>query len=73
MVRVSVEVSSGSTSFRVAVWAQDIEQALNLAKSCYPRTEVNVIFPIEPGNFFVDENVQLSRVVRAENLEEAAG
>jgi hypothetical protein len=73
MVRVSVEVRSGSTSFRATVWAEDIEQALSLAEACYPRTEINVIFPIEPEEFFVSENVRLSRVVHAEMPDEAAG
>lgn len=73
MVRVSVEVCSGSTSFRATVWAEDIEQALHLARACYPRTEVNVIFPIEPEVFFVDKDDRLSGVVRAEMPEEAVG
>ena len=73
MVRLSVEVCSGSTSFRATVWAEDIEQALSLVKACYPRTEVNVIFPIEPEVFFVDEDVRLSRVVYAEMPEETTG
>jgi hypothetical protein len=73
MVRVSVVVRSGSTSFRATAWAEDIEQALNLVKSCYPRTEVNVIFPIEPEDFFVGENFRHSGMVHAEMPEEAAG
>jgi hypothetical protein len=73
MVRVSVEVSSGSTSFRATAWAEDIEQALNLVKSCYPRTEVNVIFPLDAEDFFARENDRYSGVVHAEMPEEAAG
>jgi hypothetical protein len=73
MVRLSVEVCSGSTSFRATVWAEDIKQALSLVKDCYPRTEVNVIFPIEPEDFFVEEDVHLSGVVHAEIPEEAVG
>jgi hypothetical protein len=73
MIKVSVEVCGGSASFRASVWADGIEQALSLARTCYPGTEVRVIFPIEPKAFFVTETVSLSRVVRPEMPEEAAG
>jgi hypothetical protein len=73
MIKVSVQVCSGSVSFKAAVWADGIEKALSLARTRYPGTEVRVIFPIEPESFFVTETVSSSRVVRPEMPKEAAG
>lgn len=73
MIRVSVEVSSGSASFRAAVWAEGIEQALHLTRACYPGGEARVIFPIEPEAFFVREIVPVSGLVQTEMPEEVAG
>lgn len=73
MIRVSVEVFSGAASFRAAVWAEGIEQALSLTRTCYPGGEARVVFPIEPEAFFVKGIVPLSAVVQPEMPEEAAG
>jgi hypothetical protein len=73
MIRVSVEVCSGSSSFRAAVWAKDIEQALSLTRACYPGGEAKVVFPIEPEDFFVKELVLSSGMVHPEMPERAAG
>ena len=47
MVRVSVEVGSGTARFRVGVRARSIDEALTLAGRSYPRGEVGVVFPAE--------------------------
>ena len=73
MIRVSVEVCSGSASFKAAVWAEGIEQALSLTRTCYPGGEARVVFPIEPEAFFVRGLVPLSGVVHPEMPEEVAG
>ena len=73
MVRISVEVRTGSTRFRVAVWAEGIEQALSLTSVCYPGGEARVIFPIEPEAFFVKGILPVSGVVQSEVPEEIAG
>lgn len=73
MIRVSVEVCSGGGRLRASVWAENIEQALNLVKSYYPSGEINLVFPIEPGSFFVDGVVSVSEAIRLETPEEAAG
>ena len=49
MVRVSVEVRSGSARFRVSVRAQSIRQAASIVSSWYPDGEVKVKFPIDPA------------------------
>lgn len=73
MIRVSVEVFSGAASFRAAVWAEGIEQALSLTRACYPGGEVRVVFPIEPEAFFVRGIRPVSGVVQPEMPEEIAG
>ena len=55
MVRISVEIRSGAARFRVGVQAQSLRKALAVVGSRYPRREVRVVFPIEPGGFFVGE------------------
>ncbi len=73
MVRISVEVRTESTHFRVAVWAGGIEQALSLTKACYPGGAAKVIFPVEPEAFFVKGIPPVSGVVQSEMPEEVAG
>jgi hypothetical protein len=73
MIRVSVEVLSGAASFRAVVWAESIEQALNLVKAHYPGGEARVVFPITPETFFIGDAVPTYEMVRVEVPEEAAG
>jgi hypothetical protein len=54
MVKVSVEVRSGTARFCVSVQAESIRKALGMVKARYPQGEVGVVFPIEPEGFFVD-------------------
>jgi hypothetical protein len=73
MVRVSVEVCSGTARFRVGVQAQDIRSALSLVGGRYPQGEVRVAFPIEPEGFFVQGPSVLAGIVGTEHtLQEAA-
>ena len=55
MVRISVEVRSGTARFRVGVQAQSIRKALDMVGGRYPQDEVRVAFAIEPEHFFVGE------------------
>jgi hypothetical protein len=57
MVKVSVEVRSGSARFWVSVRAQSVEQAANIVASWYPDRDVRMRFPIDPESFFVEESV----------------
>jgi hypothetical protein len=54
IVKISVEVRSGTTRFRVGVQAESIRTALSVVGASYPTSEVRVIFPIEPEGFFVE-------------------
>ena len=55
MVRISVEVRSGTARFRVGVQAQSIRKALGVVGGRYPHGMVEVAFPIEPEGFFVHQ------------------
>jgi hypothetical protein len=57
MVRVSVEVDSGATRFRVMVQAESIERALEIARSYNPDKECKVTFPLDSEAFFIEEPV----------------
>jgi hypothetical protein len=54
VVRVSIEVRSGTVRFRVGVQASNIQRAVNVAKGLYSASVVRVIFPIDPEGFFVE-------------------
>ena len=58
MVRISVEVRSGTARFRVGVQAQSIRKALGVVGGRYPHGVVEVAFPIEPEGFFVHQQTQ---------------
>ena len=58
MVRISVEVRSGTARFRVGVQAHSIRKALSVVRGRYPHGVVEVAFPIEPEGFFVREQTQ---------------
>ena len=62
MVKISVEVKSGTATFGVAVQAQSIERALQIVQCQYPTKQCTVKFPIDPEAFFVNEEQNLGRV-----------
>ena len=57
MVKVSVEVRSGSARFWVSLQAQSIQQVANIVASWYPDRDVRMRFPIDPEGFFVEDSV----------------
>jgi len=65
MIRISVRVSSGTTCFRVAIQAESIEQALEIAERQNPGNECEVTFPIDPESFFVEDSVATFRQLAA--------
>ena len=58
MVRISVEVRSGTARFRVGVQAPSIRKALGVGGGRYPHGVVEVAFPIEPEGFFVHQQTK---------------
>jgi hypothetical protein len=57
MIRISVQVSSGTARFRVAVQAESIERALESVARQYPGKVCEETFPIDPVDFFVEDSV----------------
>ncbi len=57
MIRVSVEVGSGTARFSVAVRAENIQQAIGIVETRYPGGDVRVVHPIDPEAFFIKEPV----------------
>jgi hypothetical protein len=55
MVRVSIEVRSGAARSRVDVQASSIQRAVSLVKSLHSASDVRVVFPIDPEDFFVED------------------
>jgi hypothetical protein len=65
MIRISVQVSSGTARFRVAVQAESIERALESVVRQYPGKVCEVTFPIDPETFFVEDSVTSIRQMAA--------
>ena len=61
MIKISIEVKSGSARFRVASQAESIEEALEMARRYNSGKECKVVFPIDPEGFFVKDNETSSR------------
>ena len=57
MIRISVRVGSGATSFGVAIQAESIGRALEIVARQNPGKEYEVTFPIDPETFFVEDSV----------------
>ena len=64
MIKISIEVKSGSDRFRVASQAESIEEALEMARRYNSGKECKVVFPIDPEGFFVHDNETSSRSPR---------
>jgi hypothetical protein len=73
MIRVSVDVFSGLNHFRAAVWAESIEQALNLTGIHYPGCETRVVFPIDPESFFGGSSASAPEMIELGVSQEMAG
>ena len=56
MIRISVQVSSSAARFKVAVEAESIERALEIARRHNPGKDCEVKFPIDPETFFVKDS-----------------
>jgi hypothetical protein len=72
MVKVSVEVRSGTVRFRVSVQAQSVRRAIGMVGGRYPRGEIRLVFPIEPEGFFVREPTAVAGMVGTERTRREA-
>jgi len=57
MIRISIEVRSGTARYKVAAQAESIEGALEIAKRYNSSMECKVVFPIDPEGFFVEDDL----------------
>lgn len=72
MVKVSVEIRSGTARFRVGLRARSIREALSLVGGKFPQREVRVVFPIDPEGFFVREPWVLAGIAGSEQIHHEA-
>ena len=63
MIKIAIVVRSGTTSFKVAVQAGSIEEALDIVKRYNAGKECEVVFPIDPEGFFVEDDLDRGGVV----------
>ena len=63
MIKISIEVRSSAARFKVALVAESIEGALELAKRYNPGRECKVVFPIDPESYFVGDDLDRCGVV----------
>ncbi len=71
MVRVLIEVRSGTARFRVGVQALSLQRAISLVKGFYSANDVKVVFPIDPEGFFVEDALAAEGLIeRAKSHEE---
>ena len=55
MLRISVDIGNGVNRPRVSVQAESIRQALHLVEKRYPKGDIQVVFPLDPECFFMQE------------------
>jgi hypothetical protein len=55
MVRISVEVSSGTARFRVSVLARSIKRAMDIVRGQNPGKNCKKRFPIDPKRVLVKD------------------
>jgi hypothetical protein len=72
MVKVSIEVRYGAVQFGVAVQAESIDRALSLVAVRYPKSDVRVMFPIDPEGFFVKDSTARAGVISVEQRDRIA-
>ena len=55
MIRVCVDVHEEAAPLRVEVRAESISQAVGSIEELHPGRTVQVVFPIDPEEFFVED------------------
>ena len=55
MIRVLVEIKEEAAPLRVEVRAESISQAVGTIEELHPGRKVQVVFPIDPEGFFVED------------------
>jgi hypothetical protein len=52
MIKVRIDVRNEIDRFTVAVRAENLRQAMRIARDLYPGSTVGIAFPIEPEGYF---------------------
>lgn len=68
MIRITVDIDSGTARYRVAVQAESIRRALELVERMNPGSKFGVTFPIDPEAFFVNDPAAKAGPVEREKL-----
>jgi hypothetical protein len=55
VIRVFIEVEGEAAPLRVEVRAESISQAVDAIEELHPGRKVQVVFPIDPEKFFVED------------------
>jgi hypothetical protein len=58
MIRVFVEVTEEAVPLRMEVRAESISEAVGIVEELHPGRAVQVVFPIDPQEFFVEGSQQ---------------
>jgi hypothetical protein len=58
MIRVFVEVTEEAVPLKVEVCAESISKAVDIVEELHPGHAVQVVFPIDPQEFFVEGSEQ---------------
>ena len=66
MIRITVDIDSGTARYRVAVQAGSVRRALEIAERLNPGGEARVVLPEDSGAFSAEDSVTAAgRVGRA--------
>ena len=71
MIRVFVEVTGGAAPLRVEVRAESIGQAVATIEELHPDRTMQVVFPIDPEEFFVEDSQDARAGARPDALDDA--
>jgi len=63
IIKISIEVRSSAARFKVALVAESIEGALEMAKRYNPGKECKVVFTIDLESFFAGDDLERGGVV----------
>ena len=70
MVKVSIEVRSGTARFDVGVQAESIRRAMSLVRERYPEANVRLNFPLDPAEFFAEDVAPQAELIEFEEPQE---
>jgi hypothetical protein len=63
VIRILVVLIRGAARYRVAVRAQSIRRALEIVEGQNPGCQAKVVFPIDPGAYFVRDATAIDGLV----------